>query len=118
MATVAVEQMDTRSLKMLGKIGELVEFLKDWKFPVSASVVRRRLGVTERELRHIVAFARKNGYPIVSGNLGYKFGDAEEPRRCSARLHAHALDELARAGELSRLAAEMGKEPLFREVGA
>lgn len=44
---------------------------------VTMKELSRLLGVTEREVRRCVQYARKEGFPILSGNEGYWKSDNE-----------------------------------------
>ena len=70
-----------------------------------ARSVARRLGVTTRYLRRVVAAARVAGVPVVSGDFGYRMPSSpEDAEACAQRLRAHAKEELLAASRLERWA--------------
>jgi len=95
----------TQDLKNL--IPDLIKVLRNAQ-PIKARDLSRALGITERELRLIVSYARQNVSPlIVSGNFGYRWEtDRDKVLDTIKRTTSHAISEIKTCNKQKKLLRE------------
>jgi len=77
----------------------------------SAKEMSVETGLSERAIRQEVMELRQQGYPIISGDFGYKLtNDFEEIKRCSARLISHGTSEIQIAKAMLNRALKLNSQ--------
>lgn len=69
--------------------------------PLTAKEIKQRTGINDRTLREEVQDLRFRGYPVVSGNYGYKLAEYKsEMQRAINRIQSQVRDMNATAAAM------------------